>query len=92
MPFQYVDAEPFMEHNGVTIYHDYKDDSFGDILSYHYATDPADEHTFDVRELDTEAEIEEGPNFLESVKAVIREALDRGLIQREEDEDVDPLL
>jgi hypothetical protein len=49
---QIVDREVALQHNGVTIYHAYKDDWFDNPLTYWFALSPEDEaDEFDVRDL-----------------------------------------
>lgn len=66
MPWRtdWVDPEIFLEHNGVTIYHSYKDNVALQRLSYWYTTNPeyaetiggeVDPYEFDVRELEVPA-------------------------------------
>ena len=85
MPFDWVDAEVFLEHNGVTIYHVYKNDFMnGGSRTYHYGTSPdcsddGDEHgEFDVRELPG-AHVFDLNNY-DGIKAAIVAAIDAGHI------------
>ena len=75
MPQQWVDPEVFLEHNGKTVYHAYKDGNFEDRLNYWYTTCPIEEveHEFDVRELSNWDE-------KRSHEDLIREAIDRNLL------------
>jgi hypothetical protein len=54
MPYieEYRDKEVFMIHNGVTVYHSYKDDDFNHPFDYWYTLNPEDgtpQQDFDVR-------------------------------------------
>jgi len=59
---EWVEPELFMEHNGVRIYHSYKDDQYDHLLEYHFQVQLTDETEgtteddmweFDVRDLET---------------------------------------
>jgi len=53
MPMQWVEPELFFEHDGIRVYHAYKEGDWQNRLSYHYTLDPCDEEggVFDVRTL-----------------------------------------
>jgi|15BtaG_2_1085339.scaffolds.fasta_scaffold01126_3 hypothetical protein len=60
MPYEitWVDAELFLEHNDMCIYHIYKDDDIDNRREYHYCTNPKGRDSegvewgvFDVRDL-----------------------------------------
>lgn len=56
MPYQtvFMPKEVFLTHQGLTVYHAYKDDDFDRPLSYWYSLDEADPaEDFDVRDLKT---------------------------------------
>ena len=74
MPVLNVPAAVLLNHNGVTIYHAYKntDDPVDEPMSYHYSFDASGEMSFDVRDLPN-------PHFDKSQhEAIIRYALDNG--------------
>ncbi len=62
MPWKttWVDPEKFLEYNGVTIYHVYKENELQHPFTFHYTTDPdymedfsdeGDRYQFDIRDL-----------------------------------------
>lgn len=55
MPTVYVDPEIFVEHNGIVVYHTYKNEDFLNRYRYWFTTDPGDyagpSREFDVRTL-----------------------------------------
>ena len=76
MPYVWVDPEVFMEHNGVTVFHVYKNDFEEEgRRAYQSSTDPAGEDegdfVFDVRALSTF-----GPSLTH--KEIIAKAIDLG--------------
>jgi hypothetical protein len=75
---QWIPPEIFLTHNGVTIYHTYKDDDVDQgPQTYWYTTrNDADEGKFDVRELDVEARrrLEQHPPFLSDDNPAYRAA------------------
>jgi len=97
----------FMTHNGVNVFHTYKDDDTGQGAQRHEFTLDAysDDHSFDVRDLDVPARqmLNQHPRLMQgelrndlglkaewdawhkegepqAVKAILREALDAGLL------------
>lgn len=86
MPYAWVEPEVFMQHDGVTIYHIYKDDDFDGVArAYWYGTRPSCSDSgsgeggeFDVRDLPdvkgASADDEEGR------RTIIRAAIDRRLL------------
>lgn len=85
MPYkrEWVPAEVFLEHSGVTIYRAYNDGDFDEPLSYWFAMDQYGEANFDVRDLDVpsgrllrtdEVDFED----------VLRDAIDAGLLRNKE--------
>lgn len=76
MPVLNVPAAVLLNHNGVTIYHAYKntDDPADEPMSYHYSFDASGEMSFDVRDLPN-------PHFDNGQhEAIIRHALDTGAL------------
>jgi len=76
MPYiqQYVDAELFLEHNGVSVYYTYKDDDFDQpSRDFWYVLDPShgEDDAFDVRNLSTY------PSSV-SIQDAITSAIDKG--------------
>ena len=76
MPYiqQYVDAELFLEHNGVSVYYTYKNDYFE--MNRHdflYVLDPShgEDDAFDVRDLSTWVEAA-------TLEAAITKAIETG--------------
>lgn len=51
MPYVWVDPEKFLEYNGVTIYHVYRNDNFNDVRAYLYTVDVSENHIIDIRDL-----------------------------------------
>jgi len=88
MPYEWVDPELFLEHEGVAVYHCYDD---GDMVSsYWYTTDPSDcnykfpeigsKAQFDVRDLpDLGLAVDEPTNHA----LIIEHAIEEGLITGE---------
>ncbi len=86
MPYAWIEPEIFMEHDGVTIYHIYKDDYLDGVArAYWYGTRPScsddgsgDGGEFDVRDLPAvegaSAEDDEGR------AVIIRAAIERGVL------------
>lgn len=83
MPYGWIDPEVFIEHNGMTVYHVYKDDEISQgRREFWYTTDLCggdcnDPFAFDVRELPTYADGK-------SHRQVIWEAIDAGILQTPE--------
>jgi hypothetical protein len=89
MPYEYVDPDIFMTHNGAVVYHTYKGGPGNEYrLDYWFTTDAceADEdcggdHVFDVRDLPTPPTL---PNKLVGEaarhKAIIAHAIDTGAL------------
>lgn len=77
MPMTWIEPEELMTHNGVVIYHTYKNDSADDRQSYWYTTDISDDEDFefDVRDLP----VPEGVGA-ENHRFIIAHAIDRDLI------------
>ncbi len=91
MPYsaKYSQAEVFIEHNKVIIYHVYKDnDPDQGVREFWFDTqeDSQDEGGFDVRDLARALGISYGAKTLESIdedeltKSIIRASIDSGLI------------
>lgn len=90
MPYRtdWVDPEVFMVHNGVTIWHVYKNDDIEQgprIYSYAFSpqgTDDGDgsEFTFDVRDLPGGLDIETYGGNSDDMKRMIAAAIDAGSI------------
>jgi hypothetical protein len=87
MPYQWIDPELFLEHQGVAIYHCY--DDYGELCGYWYTTDPADDNCvwvpsnttqFDVRDLSS-GELD--ANDTHTHATIIRQAIEAGLITGE---------
>lgn len=78
MPMTWTEPEAVVEHNGVTVYHTYKD---GDYRSeFWYTLDQSDddwegESAFDVRDLGVEGDVE-GDH-----KEILRAAIDAGILK-----------
>lgn len=51
MPYVWVEPETFLEHNGVTIYHVYRNDNINDVRCYWYTVDITENTAFDIRDL-----------------------------------------
>lgn len=70
MPYitSWVDPEVFLVHKGITVYHTYNDNDFGQgRLTYWFTTNGfSDEDSFDVRELDVPSKVRlnDHPPFL----------------------------
>jgi hypothetical protein len=84
MSLQWIEPEKFLRHNGVRIFHAYKDE-FSDIpLESWYSTSSTAEHgssyEFDVRELEGYRSQSDVGNKSEH-KRVIKAAIDAGLLQ-----------
>ena len=83
MPYGWIDPEVFVEYNGMTVYHVYKDDEISQgCREFWYTTDLCggdcnDPFAFDVRELPTYADGK-------SHRQVIWEAIDAGILQTPE--------
>jgi len=95
MPYDIVDAEVALEHEGVTVYHVYKNDFMTDGERYYlYSLEPCntEDESFDVRELNNlmgnpvneeDCGGEDGDDF---PIAVMKLAIDRGIITEEMDD------
>ena len=77
MPYQTIWVEPdlFLEHNGVKVYHSYKNDDFEDPLFYWFCVYPSgdtsyedDKRDFDVGDLSTR------PKGLREASTIVSEA------------------
>ncbi len=91
MPYQQteVPSEMFMRHNGVGIYHTYKNDYIEDVKrTYWFVTDPYQDEgdSFDVREL-PQWDVNVVPSpwtdpeaFDNGIKAVLIAAIDAGIL------------
>lgn len=95
MPYfsSWCPREVFVEHNGVTIYHDYDDGNADDRLIYHFSTSEEEEQDcdpkclFDVRDLSTwpcDAGLDEDAR----IDLAIRLAIDQGILKQ--DQPVEP--
>lgn len=51
MPYAWVEPDVAVEHNGVTIYHTYKEDDYNQRLFYWYTVDQGESSSFDIRDL-----------------------------------------
>ena len=62
----WTEPELFLEHNGVKVYHTYRDDDMDQgALEYSFTADcGSDEHSFDIREFETEIKLEPGVPFI----------------------------
>jgi hypothetical protein len=90
MPMQWIEPEIFLEHKNVPIYRMYKDDDAERPLTYHFTTsatcgqdDIPDGHAYDVRELAVPARGllgSRGPDADETIRRILIEAIDAGLI------------
>lgn len=81
MPMQWTEPEVAVEHNGVTVWHTYKDGEY--ISEYWYTCNESDddidgESAFDIRELDVEGETHED---------ILRAAIEAGILPLERGED-----
>ena len=87
MPYEWVDPELLLEHEGVAIYHTYDDQSM--VSSYWYTTDPSDcnyksqeiggEAQFDVRDLpNLGLAVDERTNHVLIIEHAIRQGLITG--------------
>jgi len=82
MPYiqECVDREVCLTHNGVTVYHAYKDDWIDSRLTYWFALSPEGEaDEFDVRNLAVEQS--------DDIEAVLKAAIDAGLLKNPDGED-----
>jgi hypothetical protein len=90
MPYNivYCPAEVFMVHNGVTVYHVYKnDDPDQGTRMYWFDTneDSQDEGGFDTRDLARTLGIDDNSSTLDEYnKRIIRAAIESGLLPMEE--------
>ena len=74
-----VDREIALQHNGVTVYHAYKDQELDWPLTYWFALSPEDDaDEFDVRDLAVEQ--------TGDVQAMLKAAIDAGLLKNPEGE------
>ena len=88
MPYKTVWVEPevFLEHEGVTVYHTYKDDDFEQGARWYWFTlqevGGEDEGAFDIRGLDTDNLLaNRPPHNSDPRRAVLRNAIDKGLLK-----------
>lgn len=81
MPYKYVYVPPevFLEHEGIIVYHCYKDGDFERILRYWYTLDPEEEpnNEFDIRDLSNY-------NEEQTHKEIIMKAIENKEIKLEE--------
>jgi hypothetical protein len=71
MPSGYIEPDVFLEHNGVTVYHTYKDDWYENgPLTYWFTLDESGDD-FDIRDLDNYADAPTDED-------VIKDAIDAG--------------
>jgi len=87
MPYQWIDPELFLEHQGVAVYYAYEDG--GNACYYWYTTDPSDDDwtwsepdsdQFDVRDLpNLGLDVQNRANHAQ----IIRQAISQGLITGE---------
>lgn len=91
MPYKtiWVEPEVFLEHNGVTVYHTYKDDDIEEGARCYWFTlqelGGEYEGAFDVRDLDTDKLLANHPTHNsgpggDARRAVLRNAIDKGLL------------
>jgi hypothetical protein len=92
MPYQtmIVEAEPYLEHNGVIIYHVYKNDDIDDtIRTYCFVTDPyhGENEDFDIRDAGIAPDFildQIKKNDIEAwIKLALKAAIDQGLITQD---------
>jgi hypothetical protein len=77
MPYkrEYIEREVCLKHNGVTIYHAYRDDDADWPLTYWYALSPEDDaDEFDVRDLPEE-------HHRVIIEDTLKLAIDAGLLK-----------
>lgn len=93
MPTINVKAAVALRYKNIRIYHIYKNDDMGagDIRMYWfglnpYASDDCDEDSFDVRELPNYTECPQGKDEYKHNGAIIRGAIDAGIIYKDGDE------
>nr|WP_280971439.1 hypothetical protein [Cupriavidus gilardii]WDE72677.1 hypothetical protein [Cupriavidus gilardii] len=85
---EWISAEVALEHNGVTVYHAYKDDDIATPLEFWFMLDPegtVDDDAFDAR--DFLERVPSGSLFKEGktdVITLLREAIDAGLLSLDE--------
>lgn len=77
MPYAWVEPELFISHNGVSVYHTYKDENMdAGRLEYHYTTDIGEQssYEFDIRDL---------PSYRPKTKhsKIIKRAIEMGEIK-----------
>jgi hypothetical protein len=84
MSLQWIEAEEFLRHNGVRIFHAYKDELSDIPLEFWYSTSSTAEsgshYEFDVRELFGYRSKNDKDNMSEHER-VIKAAIDAGLLQ-----------
>ena len=89
MPYSYVAPEVFMQHNGVKIYHGYVGKDINRRATYHYTTSrtEAEEYEFSVEKLVNVSTLDQSSWAAaeNSIKSVIRWALDNGLIKLDQE-------
>ncbi len=80
MPYveTWVEPEQFLSHNGVTVYHCYKDEDPDYMRSHWYTTDvrEREEYEFDVRKLPVPSGVDRGDDA-----AIIQHAIDSGSLK-----------
>lgn len=94
MPYrtEWQEPEVFLEHNGVTVYHTYKDDDIEQgPRTYWFVTGKheGEDEAFDVRDLETPSRDRlygHTESLSEAIRAILREAIDAGLIQATEED------
>lgn len=86
MPYitEYIQPELFLEHKGKRIYHAYTDRDFELKRHCTFTTDPDEnaQYEFDVRDF---GKFDSTPDLCQ-IKAVIREAIDKGLVTFPDDD------
>jgi hypothetical protein len=96
MPNRWIEPELFLEHNGVAVYHVYEDG--GELYWYWYTTNFADDNVdfpqdetalFDIRDLPS-GELD--ANDRQTHEAIIRQAIEAGLITGQPAEQEPPLI
>ena len=85
MPYKtiWVEPEVFLEHNGVTVYHTYRDDDIDQGANWFLFTlredGGEDKDAFDIRDVDPLNLYKSGLD--ETRRAVLRHAIDNGLLK-----------
>jgi hypothetical protein len=79
MPWESVEREIALQHNGVTVYHAYKDGYLDHPLTYWFALSSEDEaDEFDVRDLAVEQS--------DDIEGMLKAAIEAGLLENPIDE------